>query len=165
MNLPADEILFAKLRPDAVIPTKRPEDAGYDIYPVLQDGDIYIMPHQTVKIHTGIISAFPQNYVAVLKERSSTGSRGLEQRCGVFDSGYRGEWIIPLTNGTDRQIAITNDPEKYLASMWDTFPASKAIAQALLLPLPETTSREVSVKEIQSISSERGEGGFGSTEK
>ena len=160
-----EEILFAKLRPDAVIPTKRPEDAGYDIYAVLDDKDIFIMPHETVKIPTGIVSAFSPKYVAILKERSSTGSRGLEQRCGVFDSGYRGEWFVPVTNGTDRRIVITNNPSDYLETMWVAFPATKAIAQAVLVNIPNTTSREVSVEEINSVESERGTGGFGSTGK
>lgn len=160
-----NKIMFAKLRDDAVIPTKRREDAGYDIYPVLDGEDICIHPHETVKIHTGIASAFSPDKVVILKERSSTGSKGLEQRCGIIDSGYRGEWIIPLTNGTDRRMVITNRPESYMDDMWTAFPASKAIAQALLLWLPDSESEEVPREYIESLDSERRCGGFGSSGK
>lgn len=160
----SNKILFAKLNDNATIPSKRPEDAGYDIYACI-DRDIHILPQQTVKIPTGIISAFSPNKVVILKERSSVGSKGLEQRCGVIDSGYRGEWLIPVTNGTNKRIAITANPDKYMKELWTVIPAQKAIAQALLLDLPVTTSVEVSTDEILDLSSERGTGGFGSSNK
>lgn len=163
-ELPKDKILFAKMKPGAIIPTKRAEDAGYDIYPVL-DGDIVILPNQTVKVPTGIASAFHPSKVVILKERSSTGPKGLEQRCGVIDSGYRGEWSVPLTNGTNKMMVITNDPDCYQEHMWVIIPAHKAITQAILFDLPESTSEEVSIDYIRSIVSERGTGGFGSSGK
>lgn len=160
----SNKILFAKLNDAAVIPTRRSEDAGYDIYACI-DGDIQIMQQETVKVPTGIISAFSPDKVVILKERSSTGSKGLEQRCGVIDSGYRGEWLIPVTNGSNKRMVITHHPDTYMAELWTTISADKAIAQALLLDIPETHSEEVSVNKIMSISSERGAGGFGSTGK
>lgn len=159
-----NKILFAKIKDNAIIPTKRPEDAGYDIYACI-DEDLQIMPHGTVKVPTGIISAFSPDKVAILKERSSTGSRGLEQRCGVIDSGYRGEWLIPLTNGTDKRMVITRTPDLYMKELWITIPAEKAIAQAIILNLPDTHSVECSSHEIMLLKSERGSGGFGSSGK
>ena len=47
---------FAKVNDKAIIPTKRNEDAGYDIYTT--DKDIVLQPHQTVAFHTGLVSEF-----------------------------------------------------------------------------------------------------------
>ena len=41
-----------------------------------------IEPHETVLVPTGIASAFSSDYVAIIKERGSTGSKGIGQRCG-----------------------------------------------------------------------------------
>lgn len=47
-------IKFAKVRPDAKIPTKRVEDAGLDIYACFDEQSIIIRPHTTVMIPTGL---------------------------------------------------------------------------------------------------------------
>lgn len=158
-------IKFARLRDGAVIPSKRPGDAGYDIYPVLLDGDVVIQPHQTVKIHTGIASVFDESRVAIIKERSSTGSKGLEVRSGVFDSTYRGEWIIVITNGTEKRMVITENPKKFMDDMWTAFPANKAIAQAVILKLPKDRVEEITAEELEEYKTDRGNGGFGSSGK
>mgnify|MGYP000734891585 FL=1 len=80
-------VKFAKVRPTAVIPTKRDEDAGFDIYADFEDDFIIIDPHTTTLIPTGIASACDVDYCFILKERGSTGSKGIAQRCGVIDSG------------------------------------------------------------------------------
>lgn len=77
-----DVIKFAKIKPNAKIPSKRKEDAGYDVYPLF-DGDFMIIePHEIKMIPTGIASAFSENYVMVLKERGSTGTKGMAIRAG-----------------------------------------------------------------------------------
>ena len=75
-------VKFAKVRPTAKIPTKRVEDAGYDIYADFEDSFILINPHETKMIPTGIASACDTDYCFVLKERGSTGTKGMAQRCG-----------------------------------------------------------------------------------
>ena len=82
-------VKFAKVRPTAEIPTKRVEDAGYDIYADFEEDYIIVPPHKTKMIPTGIASACDTDYCFILKERGSTGSKGIAQRCGVIDSGYR----------------------------------------------------------------------------
>lgn len=159
------EILFAKLRPDAVIPTKRDEDAGFDIYPCFAEEEIRIEPGEVAMIPTGICSAFPKGLVVVLKERGSTGTKGIEQRSGVIDSGYRGEWLVPITNGSSQVLVITKKRHDSSTGVCLFYPYSKAICQALVLEVPECVSREVSVDEIQSIRSERGDGRLGSSGK
>lgn len=107
-------VKFAKVRPTAVIPTKRDEDAGFDIYADFEDDFIIIDPHTTTLIPTGIASACDVDYCFILKERGSTGSKGIAQRCGVIDSGYRNEWFVPITNTTNKKIAIVKKDADYI---------------------------------------------------
>ena len=75
-------VKFAKVSPTAIIPTKREEDAGYDIYANFDEDYMRINPHETKMIPTGIASACDTDYCFILKERGSTGTKGLAQRCG-----------------------------------------------------------------------------------
>lgn len=81
-------LYWAQVRPGAIIPTKKEEDAGYDLYACIEK-NILIKPHQTVMLPTGVATAFSKSYVMILKERGSTGTEGIAQRSGVIDSGYR----------------------------------------------------------------------------
>src|SRR5688572_9394774 len=104
----ADQYLyFARTRPEAVIPAKRPEDSGYDIYSCFAEEFIRLDPGDIKLVPTGIASAFPSDYVLFIKERSSTGSIGLAARMGVIDSGFRGEIMIGLNNTSNIPIVIT----------------------------------------------------------
>lgn len=100
-------IMFAKLRGDAIIPSKREEDGAFDIYSCFDEDYMVIRPHETKMIPTGLCSAFSSDYVAILKERGSTGTKGIGQRCGVVDSGYRGAWFVPITNHSDKTLIIS----------------------------------------------------------
>lgn len=166
-------IYFSKLNKDAVIPVKRDEDAGYDIYPCFVDDYLMIYPGGTVKISTGIASYFPKEYCIIIKERGSTGSIGLGQRSGVIDSGYRNEWLLPVTNHSNKPILIlkndfrnTKEYEE-LTKSHDVveYDYKKAIAQALLIPVPQSQSVEISYDELLEFKSERMLDGFGSTNK
>ena len=112
-----DEILFAKVDKHATIPSKRDEDAGYDIYPCFDEDYRVIMPHETVMIPTGIASAFDKSWYVQLQERGSTGSRGIKYGAGVIDSGYRGEWWIPITNTNTVPVVISKLSEKVSTSI------------------------------------------------
>lgn len=78
-----DKLQFCLLSGDAMLPEKNDEDAGYDIYACFSEPWMIIQPHQTVMIPTGIASVFDKKYVAILKERGSTGTKGMGQRSGV----------------------------------------------------------------------------------
>lgn len=167
MTLEKNEILFAKLREDAIIPSKREEDAGFDIYANFDAPYMIIYPHETKMIPTGLACAFDRSYVLVLKERGSTGTKGLGQRCGVIDSGFRGEIFVPLTNHNDAPVVIAKSDLRDLriVSSRIIYPYTKAICQAILLPLPAVRAREVTVDELLAIPSERGAGVTGSSGK
>lgn len=161
------EIWFAKTHSDAKIPTKRDEDAGYDIYPAFDGDGICIDPHTTVMISAGVCSAFSDDYVMVLKERGSTGTKGIGQRCGVIDSGFRDTWQIPITNENDYPIFIVKKdvPFNYGDGKCVIYPYEKAIAQALLLPVPKVTIVEKTIEEVLNVNSERQTGMLGSSGK
>lgn len=161
-----DKIKFAKVKENAVIPSKREEDAGYDIYACFDEKFVIIQPHETVLIPTGIASAFSDDYVMVLKERGSTGTKGMAQRCGVIDSGFRNEWLVPITNTTDKTIMIDKVFEKVEEyNSYIHYPYGKAICQALLLPVPKVEIEEIAYDELIKIESERGNGMLGSSGK
>lgn len=163
-------VKFAKVRPTAIIPTKREEDAGYDIYANFEEDYMLINPHETKMIPTGIASACDTDYCFILKERGSTGTRGMAQRCGIIDSGYRSEWFVPITNTTDRMIFITKSD--YLTKLKTEYkehaiyyPYEKAICQALVIPVPTVDIEECTYEELKAIPSSRGMGALGSSGK
>ena len=178
-------IKFAKVHPNAIIPSKRDEDMGFDIYACFDEDYIIIKPQQTKLIPTGIASACNPEWGFVLRERGSTGSKGIALRAGVIDSGYRNEWFVGLTNTTNKWLVISkvdtkniianeikeaNTPQKKFdinMRMNDAiiYPYSKAIAQALVIPVPKATVEEVAYEELKSIESERGLGALGSSNK
>lgn len=169
-------IKFAKVKTTAVIPSKREGDAGYDVYPCFEDEYIVIKPHETVIIPCGIASAFDKNYVALLQERGSTGTRGMAKRAGVIDSNYRGEWLFPITNTTEKLLYISKvDEPEYVVCEYDNrlaynyekiiYPYTKAIGQVIIIPIAEDEAEEVSYNELLSIKSNRGQGKLGSTGK
>ena len=92
MSIDKRTIYFARLNDEVALPYKRVEDGGYDIYANFIDDYIEIKPNEVKLIPTGLVSAFNPKWVIILKERGSTGTKGIEQRCGVIDSGFSGEW-------------------------------------------------------------------------
>jgi dUTP pyrophosphatase len=158
-------VLFAKVNPTAIIPSKRLEDAGFDIYACFDELEMTVNPGEIKLIPTGIASSFSTSHVMVLKERGSTGTKGMALRCGIIDSGFRNEWFVPINNTSTKKIVITKDENRIADNNETVYPYSKAIAQALLLPVPQVNIEEVSYEEIQQIKSERGLGQLGSSNK
>jgi dUTP pyrophosphatase len=178
-------IKFAKVRPDAIIPSKRNEDMGFDIYACFDEDYILINPHETKLIPTGIASACDPGYGFLLFERGSTGSKGIARRCGVIDSGYRNEWFVGLTNTTNNKLFISKLNSKELTEKlvidkenpidWHiveneilnsiVYPYSKAIVQAIIAPVLETNEQELAYEDLKAIPSERGMGALGSSNK
>lgn len=168
MGFTDNQLIFAKVRPDAKIPTKRFEDAGRDLYPCFDDDYIVIKPLQTVMVPTGIASAFSPKYYAQIQERGSTGSKGIKYGAGVIDSGYRGEWFVPITNCNSVDLYIVKKdatfcfPQDY---KYIAYPYEKAIAQFVMLEVPHFQEVEISLDILQTIESERGTGALGSSDK
>ena len=158
-------VKFAKVNEKAKIPTKRVEDAAFDIYACFEEDYITINPHETKLIPTGIASACDSDYCIILKERGSTGSKGLGLRCGVVDSGYRGEIFVGITNHNDFPYHIWKENSKVNPEEGKIDPYEKGIAQAMIVPVPEVTTEEITYEELKNIASERGTGKLGSSNK
>jgi len=123
--------------------------AGYDLYACLDDDDIVIPPHATVKIGTGLSIAVPEGYFGAIFARSGLAAKeGLRPaNCvGVADSDYRGEYIVALHNDTDAEKTVKNFDR---------------IAQLVIMPFLEVDFEETDTLD----ETERGAGGFGSTGK
>lgn len=160
------KIYFSKLKPEAIIPTKKIEDACYDVYACFEEEEVTIEPHAIKLIPTGIASACHPKYKFEITERGSTGSIGLATRCGQIDSGYRGEWFIALNNTTSKTIVITKKVDKVIKGELDVlYPYTKAIASVALIEVPEVEVAEISYEELKAFTSDRGIGKLGSSEK
>ena len=173
MIQPSD-LFFTKLRPTATIPQKRLEDVGYDVYADFEEDFIVIYPHKIAKIPTGIASAFHHSKGIILKERGSTGTINMTQKSGVIDSGYRGEWFIPIANDNDTTLIISKlgEQETLQRAFGEIapsdiifYPYHKAIAQAVVIDVPVMNVAEVSKETLELFGSERGSGALGSSGK
>lgn len=163
-------LYWAKVRETAIIPHKRSEDAGYDLYPCFEEDWMEFAPLETRLVPLGVASAFDESCVLFLKERGSTGTKGMAVRAGVIDSGYRGEYMAPITNLNTRPLRIIKKAALDALSQEEKeelilYPYEKACVQGVLLQMPAAASREISLEELQNMRSERLEGRLGSSGK
>ena len=167
-------INFAKVRQEAIIPTKRIEDAGYDLFACFESDWIVIHPNKMKLIPSGITSAFGVDNYFEIKERGSSGTKLLEVRAGVIDSGFRGEWLVCLSNGSDIPIIICKEDaikklNQHLEALeiihFTIYPYEKAIAQAIFTPITNVRTVEISYEDLKKIPSKRGDGMIGSSGK
>ena len=143
-----DSLLYTRLREYAIEPTKgSTEAAGYDLYIPSNEDVIPIPAHETRLIGTGIAIELPKGTFGAIFARSGLATKqGLRPaNCvGVVDSDYRGEIKVALHNDTNEHRIITG---------------GERIAQLIVMPYVC-----VDLVETDELSStERGEGGFGST--
>ena len=143
------KINYIKLNEIAHEPTRgSAEAAGYDLYAAISE-PLTIPAHSTVKVSTGLAFELPKNTFAAIFARSGLATKqGLRPaNCvGVCDSDYRGPYIVALHNDMNEEQIIQ--------------PGDR-IAQMILIPYIEMIFREVQ----ELTDTERGEGGFGSTDK
>ena len=133
-----------KLHPSAVIPKyAKPGDAGLDLTAV----EIINDEGFQVTYKTGLAFEIPLGYVGLIFPRSSVRNYQLDlSNCvGVIDSGYRGEVQFTFNK-------LAGIPSK-------KYEVGDRVGQMIIMPYPE-----VSLVEMENLSStERGEGGFGSS--
>jgi dUTP pyrophosphatase len=170
-----NELLFAKVRSDAIIPSKREEDGCYDLYACFDEEYIIIPPHTNKLIPTGIASAFTSKYRLAIRERGSNTKSTLITMAGQVDSGYRAEIFVSLYNGNKYTVEITNDVKEVTFQKPILFgiikkglikvPYKKAIAQFAIEEVPKLIVSEIDYEDLKSIKSERGTGALGSSLK
>jgi dUTP pyrophosphatase len=147
-------VKFRKLVPEAVTPQYAQDgDAGMDLTATsVRVTDTF------VEYRTGIAVEIPHGYVGLLFPRSSItklpAGVSLKNSVGVIDSNYRGEILVRFEL-----------PYATVAKMYDgllSMPIQgDRVAQLLVIPYPT-----VHMEEVQELSdSNRGQGGFGSTDK
>ena len=135
------KILWHKLTPDAIIPTKRTEDAGFDIYTT--ETDVLLQPHEKHLFKTGLTYWIDKEHWLMGADRGSTGSRGLHIHCGICDQGYRGEIFVCICNDNDFPVHFSSSAASIC--MKDNifeYPTAKAIAQLIPMPLLPVESAE-----------------------
>lgn len=136
-----------KLDEKAVIPAySKPGDAGMDIVAISKTM-VDNKDHGYIEYGTGLAFEIPEGYFMDIRPRSSISNTGMFFRNspGTLDSQYRGELKL-------RFLAIPDTKE---------YEVGERIAQILILPYPAINFVEVS----ELGETERGDGGFGSTNK
>ena len=138
---------------------------------------VVIDAFETRPVPTGIAIAFSSKWYAQIEERSSMAKLGIKKSGGVFDSGYRGEYLIVTYNTNKKPFIISKIAEADLADEFEIngvkykkedviiYPYTKAICQVVMLEVPVFDIREISYEELKQIDSERGAGRFGSSKK
>jgi dUTP pyrophosphatase len=141
------KVNIKKLHQNAVIPSySKDGDAGMD----LVSTEIISETTEQVTYGTGIALEIPKGYVGLVFPRSSVRKYDLSlTNCvGVIDSGYRGE------------IQTTFKKTNWLkGDSSDKYVVGDRIAQIMIIPYPKVVFNEVN----DLSSTDRGEGGFGST--
>ena len=113
-----------------------------------EDG-IQLLAHQRILIPSGIKMNVPINHALIAFNKSGVASKqGLDLLASVVDHGYQGQIHISIYNTSSNILNL-----KY----------GSKIIQFILLPIKTPEVEECSEEELFIESSNRGEGGFGST--
>jgi dUTP pyrophosphatase len=122
-----------------------PGDAGFDVYN--NSGyDIEIGPHEWAKIPLGFRLEIPEDWVAVISEKSGMATNhGLLTIGNIIDCNYRGECHATVLNASRKSVIIDS---------------GQKVAQLLIHPC--YTGNEIVLTETLSPTN-RGEQGFGSS--
>lgn len=137
------ELLIKTLDSCAKMPVRATQQAaGYDLF---ASEHAYIQKGQRALVGTGIAIALPPGTYGRVAPRSGLSVRGIDVGAGVIDEDYRGEVKVLLVNhGVD---------------LLHVQPGER-IAQLLIEPIVHPV-----VRQVEDLSNtERGSGGFGSTD-
>lgn len=139
-------VKIKRLHKDSIIPKySKSGDAGLDLTATSKFYDDF----DNVCYGTGLAIEIPEGHVGLLFPRSSISKTDLTLRnsVGIIDSGYRGEITFKFNN--------------ILMSSCEPYNVKERIGQLIIMPYPTIEFEEV--KELSTT--ERGEGGYGSTGK
>ena len=120
--------------------------AGADLKAFLS-GNVVLQPNQRLLIPTGLFFEIPKGYEIQIRSRSGLASKYgviVLNSPGTIDSDYRGEVKVLLYNSGDEPFKIMNGDR---------------IAQAVIAKVEQAKFLQVETLDT----TERGEGGFGST--
>jgi dUTP pyrophosphatase len=161
-------IRYKKLHKDAKPPKQAKDgDAGYDLFAL---EPTTLNPFERKAIKTGIAIEIPKGYYGRIAPRSGLAVKdGIDVLAGVVDAGYRdgvGVVLINLNVLEWLTLLFTNPKDAFQAifgvkGLFKVDPNGKAVAQLII-----EKCHEVEWVEAEELSSsERGTGGYGSTDK
>lgn len=136
------KVRFRRLHPDAVMPTKaHADDAAFDLTATTVR---YDRTNRATIYGTGLAFDIPKGHAMFIYPRSSSfrHSALMYNSVAVIDSGYHGEVHIVMKG------------------LKCEYSAGERIAQAIIMPIPDTFYEET---DEEFTDSERGTGGLGST--
>lgn len=137
-------VKIKKLKPEAITPNYAlPGDVGLDLYSL---DDCELRPGVKQIFELGFALEIPNSYGAFVMDKGGMAKRGIHAMGGVFDAGYRGEYLVQLINLGKEPCQIKKRDK---------------IAQLIILPV--AMAKLVEVDELSG--SKRGHGRFGSTGK
>ena len=138
-------VKFRKIDPAAILPSyAHPGDAGMDVRSV---EELVIEPGGRSLVRTGLVMMLPPGYEAQVRPRSGLALKNgvtVLNTPGTIDEGYRGEVGVILANFGAGPFKVEKGAK---------------IAQIVIAPC--TCAEIVETDEVDTT--ERGEGGFGST--
>jgi len=143
-----EKILIQRSNNAKVFPLPKPKkegDVGFDLY---ASEDTYIPPRNQIPIDvpTGCKVKIPEGYWMAIVPRSGALSKGILIPYSVIDNGFTGELLARCFNMTDVEVTIQ---------------AGVRLAQFVIFPIFTPGIQEVN----ELPKTERGESGFGSTDK
>lgn len=145
------KLLFKKLKPNAIIPKRATSgSAGLDLCACI-DAPLEIKAGEIVKVPTGLAVEYAgeESVALLIYARSSLATKHgltLANSVGVVDLDYRGEIMVAMINLGKENYKVSPD---------------ERIAQLVVTPVLMAETQEVG----ELSQTERGEGGFGSTNK
>lgn len=134
-----------RLHEDAILPEYKTAGAsGFDLHAL---HDVFITPHGSTIVRTGLAFEIPEGTEMSIRGRSGMAfTGGVWAFPGTIDADYRGEVSVLLYNTTD---------------MYKEYHAGDRIAQAVVSHIAGYPLMEVS----ELSETDRGDGGFGHTGK
>ena len=140
------------LHDDARMPSKKPNDAAWDLYAT---EDVFINGGERKTVKTGIAVEIPSDWVGLIWPRSGMSvKQGIDVLAGVIDPGYRGEIMVCLYN-TSAPLPLYETP----ADVGVMIKEGDRIAQIVFQRAPAICLEQVDELE----DSDRGDKGFGSS--
>lgn len=144
-----------KLGEGAKVPTYATDGSGcFDIYAT----SVKEVHDNVFEYSTGLFFEIPKNKTLLIFSRSGQGFKHqtrLSNCVGVIDSDYRGELKVQLIS----DVIWVEDCER--VNRFDPSDLTKAIAQGMIIDTPQVKFNLVA----ELSETERGSGGFGSTNK
>ena len=146
------QIRFQRLTEQATLPKRgTPFSAGFDLYAAEK---VYIGCGQRELVSTGLqLAECPNDVYLRIAPRSGNSVKGIDIGAGVVDSDYKGKVKILVINATNDHITV--EVGDRIAQM---------IPERIRIDLTCVINGEENSTNDQFLRSERGEGGFGSTD-